>query len=425
MDPIEPDFYSDLGVIEDPKSYFDRLRSKCPVATENYHGSVMVTGYDAVMEVLARKGDTFSSVVSTIGPIPPLPFVPVGNDISEQLEVHRGEIPWSAHLVCFDGIKHAEHRAFVTRLLTYHRLRQNEDYLKSLTDRLIDSFMGSGRCNVVTDYAHATTTYAIADLLGIPEEDRAELLGLIGAPPSQVDGDAAHKLGPDPLIFLKERFDSYIDERLKNPGTDLMSELAGSRYKDGSVPSAEMLSLLARFLYGAGQDTTSRLIAMAVRILGDDAELQTRLRNEPERIPDFLEEVLRYEGPVKVIYRLGRKSTTIGGVDVPAGTVVTVCLTGASNDPAHFQNPAAFNIDRPGVRDNLAFSRGAHACPGAPLARLEARVAIERLLARTAEIRISEEHHGPLGARRYRYEPTYSFRNLADLHIEFLPATRP
>ncbi len=170
MDPIEPDFFSDLAVIEDPKSYFDQLRSQCPVAQEHYHGSMMVTGYDAVIEVLSRKDDSLSSVVSTIGPIPPLPFRPEGDDITEQLDAHRDEIPWSSHLVCFDGKKHAEHRAFITRLLTYTRLRQNEDYLKSLTNRLIDGFIGRGRCNVVTDYAHATTTYAIADLLGIPEE---------------------------------------------------------------------------------------------------------------------------------------------------------------------------------------------------------------------------------------------------------------
>ena len=250
----------------------------------------------------------------------------------------------------------------------------------------------------------------------------AELLELIGAPPSQIAGDAEHKIGPDPLIFLKERFDAYIRERLENPSTDLMSELVGSRYKDGSAPSPEMLSLLARFLFGAGQDTTSRLIAMAVLILGDDPELQTRLRNEPKRIPDFLEEVLRYDGPVKVIYRLAVKSTTVGGVDVPAGTVIAVSLTGASNDPSHFENPDDFNIDRSRVRDNMAFSRGVHACPGAPLSRLEARVAIERLLARTTDMRISDEHHGPAGARRYRYEPTYSFRSLSDLHIVFSPA---
>jgi cytochrome P450 len=183
-----------------------------------------------------------------------------------------------------------------------------------------------------------------------------------------------------------------------------------------------MFSLLARFLFGAGQDTTSRLIAMAIQILGDRPELQARLRREAERIPDFLEEVLRYDPPVKAIYRLVQKSTAISGVDAPAGTIVTTCLTAANNDPAHFADPSRLDIDRPRIRDHLAFSRGPHFCPGAALARLEARIAIERILARTAEIRICEAHHGPMGERRYRYEPTYSFRGLSDLYIEFTPA---
>jgi cytochrome P450 len=224
------------------------------------------------------------------------------------------------------------------------------------------------------------------------------------------------------LVFLKQHFDRYIQDRLENPASDLMTELVNSSFGDGSRASPDMFSLLARFLFGAGQDTTSRLIAMAIQILGDHPELQARLRKEVERIPDFLEEVLRYDPPVKAIYRLVQKSTAIGGVDAPAGTIVTTCLTAANNDPSHFADPSRFDIDRPRVRDHLAFSRGAHFCPGAALARLEARIAIERILARTAEIRISEELHGPPGERRYRYEPTYSFRSLSDLYIEFTPA---
>jgi cytochrome P450 len=199
----EPDFFTDPETIDDPKGYFRLLRSRCPVAMEQYHGSVMVTGYDQAVEVLVRKDDTYSSVVSTIGPRPPLPFKPVGDDIREQLNGIRDQIPWSAHLVCFDGKKHVDHRAFITSLLTFTRVKQNEEYLTSLADRLIDGFIAQGRCEVLGEYAHATTTYAISDLLGIPEADRAELLRLIGAPPSQIGGDAQHKVGHDPLIFLK------------------------------------------------------------------------------------------------------------------------------------------------------------------------------------------------------------------------------
>lgn len=419
----DTDFFSDLAVIGDPKPYFDVLRAKCPVTREPHHGAMMITGYDQIIEILARKGDTFSSAVSVLGPIPLLPFTPEGDDVSAQLEAHRDEIPWSAHLASFDGKRHTEHRAILTTLLSYTRIRQNEAYLRGLTDRLIDGIVQKGSCNIVPEFAHATTTYAISDLMGIPEPHRAELLQMIGAPPSQIDGDAAHKVGADPLIFLKDRFDQYLRDRQEKPGTDLLSELATVRLRDGSAPDFDTLSCLARFLFGAGQDTTSRLIAMAIKILAEHPNLQQQLRSDPARIAIFLEEVLRYDAPVKVIYRLARRTTVVGGVNVPAGTVLALCLTAASNDPAHFEKPQEFDIDRRNVRDNLAFSRGLHACPGAPLGRLEAKVAIERLLARTAEIRISEEHHGPPAARRYRYEPTYSFRSLSDLYVKLSAPT--
>jgi cytochrome P450 len=422
MSEAVPDFFSDLAVIQDPRRYFDLVRAQSPILKEHYHGSLMVTGYEEVLEVLSRNDGSLSSAVSVVGPIVPLPFEVGEHDIHEQLEAHRHELPWSAHLACFDGKKHSDHRALLTSLLTYKRLKANEDYLKGLADRVIDGFIGKGGCNAAGDYAHAVATYAISDLMGIPEEDRAELVALLGAPPSQVEGDAPHRIGPDPLIFIKERFDRYLQDRQANPGADLMSELVHSRFKDGSAPDFEAISNLARFLFGAGQDTTSRAVAMAIRILGDDHPLQDRLRSEPDRIPDFIEEVLRYDGPVKTAYRLALTDTSIAGVEVPAGTILTVCLSAASNDPGHFDHPERFDIDRPRLRDHMAFSRGVHGCLGAPLARIEARVAIERLLARLRDIRISEEHHGPPDARRYRYEPTYSFRSLSDLYIEFTPA---
>jgi cytochrome P450 len=419
MVDVEPDFFTDHAVIDEPKSYFAAMRSKCPVLREGYQNSLMITGYQEVKEVLDRRDDTFSTCVNVLGPVPGLPFTPEGDDIRAQVEAHRADIPWSAHLTAHDGAKHAVHRQLLTDLLTYKRLKANEAYLNGLADRLIDGFIDRGEVEAARDYAHAAATYAISDIMGIPADDRAELVALLGVPPSQVDGEAVHRVGADPLIFLKERFDGYLRARQETPSSDLMTELLQSHFRDGGVPDLDAVSLLARFLFGAGQDTTSRLIAMAIRQLAEDPELQRLLRAEPRRIADFLEEVLRFDGPVKVVYRLAQKRTQVADTPVPAGTVLTVCLTGASNDPAHFDDPDAFDIDRPNKRDHLAFSRGVHACLGAPLARLEARVAIERLLARTADIRISEAHHGPADARRYSFEPTYTFRNLAELHIAF------
>lgn len=422
QDAHYPDFYGDPDVVEHAREYFVRMRALGPVVREKYHDTVLVMGYDEVMEVLNDKSGTFSSLTSVLGPKPGLPFEPEGDDITLQLEAHRAEMPWSAHLVCFDGEEHARNRALMGSLLTYKRLKANEDYLFGLTDRLIDGFIGEGRCNVVPDYAHATTVYAICDILGIPMEHRAELLELIGPVPSQLDGEMVHKAGPDPLVLLKDRFDEYIRERREKPTGDLLSDLANSKYKDGSVPDPDMLSRLARFTYGAGQDTTSRLIAMAILILADKPRIQALLRKDPGRIPDLVEETLRHDAPVKVAYRVAVRRTSVGGFDIPAGTILNVSLAAASNDPAHFENPELFDIDRPEKRDHLGFSKGLHACLGAPLGRMETRVALEQILARTSDIRLSEEHHGPPGARRFRFEPTYTFRSLADLHIEFEPA---
>jgi cytochrome P450 len=143
------------------------------------------------------------------------------------------------------------------------------------------------------------------------------------------------------------------------------------------------------------------------------------LRDDRDRIPDFVEECLRFESPVKGDFRLAREATTVGGVDIPAGTTVMVVNGAANRDPRRFEDPTEFQVDRPNAREHLTFGRGVHACPGGPLARAEARVSVERLLARLGEITISEAHHGPAGARRYEYAPTYILRGLTRLHLEF------
>lgn len=422
MRATELDYFSDQQVVDDPHEYLTAAREHGRLWKEPFHGVLMVTGYDEVSEVLTSNDGTFSSAVSVIGPIPPFPFTIDRQSFAEQLEAHRPELAWSAHLTTQDGKVHAMQRALLTPLMTFKRLKANEEYLEGLCDRVLDGLLERGTFNVASEYAHAVATFAISDLMGIPESERQVLVELLGAPPSQIDGDAVHRVGPDPLIFLKERFDGYLRERIDNPGSDLMSELVHSRFKDGSEPPFEVLSNLARFMFGAGQDTTSRLVTMATRVLCDEPELQTKIRSKPERIPDLLEETLRWDGPVKMVYRLALKDSTVGGREVPAGSILGIGLTAASNDPAHFEDPRQFNIERERLRDHFGFSRGVHGCLGAPLARIEARVAIGRLLARTDDLWIAEAHHGPRVARRYRYEPTYSFRSLSDLYVELVPA---
>jgi cytochrome P450 len=413
------DFFTDVSVVNDPSPYFDHLRAKCPVLREDYHGAMMVTGYAEAMEVFAKHREIFSSCVAVTGPIPPLPFTPRGDDIGGQISEHLPKMPWSAHLVTLDGPAHAALRNILNSILTHTRLKKNEEYVHKLADKLIDGFISSGECEFVAAYAHALSTLVIADLLGVPEEDREDILTLLGEPPTQIGGDPQHKIAPDPLGNLHDRFSSYMQQRRGNSRGDMMSDLANARFKDGSEPELDVPVRLAKFLFGAGQDTSARLMASCLRLLGEHPDVQRQLRSERHLIADFIEETLRLESPAKLISRLTRSTTTIGGVPVPAGTVVAVGLGAANRDPRHFASPGELKLQRPNVRDHVAFSRGAHACPGAPLARAETRITLERFLDRMSNIRISESHHGRSDARRYQYEPTYLLRGLSALHIEF------
>lgn len=209
------------------------------------------------------------------------------------------------------------------------------------------------------------------------------------------------------------------EDRRKEPRHDVLTGMATATFPDGSTPEAIDVARIAANLFMAGQETTVRLFGTALQRIGDDHELQQRLRDHRELIPNFVEECLRIDSPVKGDFRLARRTTMLGGVEIPAGTTVMVVNGAANHDPRHFECPAEFQVERTNARHHIAFGLGVHTCPGAPLARAEGRVTLERLLDRMADIRISEAQHGPAGARRYHYVPTYILRGVNRLHLEF------
>jgi cytochrome P450 len=326
-------------------------------------------------------------------------------------------------IVTFDGAPHTQIRSLFSLLFTPKRLKENEQFLWRLADREIDTLVERGRCEVIGDYASPYATMVIANLLGVPEEDGKGFCKQLAAAPAQI-GAEPDQAGVIPLDFISSYFLPYVTERRREPRGDVMSELATAKFPDGSLPSITQIVSAAAFLFGAGQDTTARLLSASLRILGERPDLQKELRDHPERIPDFIEESLRISSPVKCNFRLARVATTLAGVGIPAGTTVVIFVGAANRDPRRFERPAEFLLDRPRIREHLAFGRGAHTCVGAPLARAEVRVSLEHLLDRLSDIRISEEMHGPPEQRRYTYEPTYLLRGMKQLHIEFTPASK-
>ncbi|TFV59735.1 cytochrome P450 [Mycobacterium sp. PS03-16] len=418
------DYFTDPALVPDPHPYFDHLRAKCPVAREPHHGVIAVTGWEEANAVY-RDSEAFSSCISVMGPFTPMPFTPEGDDISGLIDAHRCEIPMFEHMVTMDPPQHTDARSILSRLLTPKRLKENEDFMWRLADRHIDEFIADGRCEFLAAYAKPFSLLVVADLLGVPEEDHEQFREAFGAerPGSRIGSLDHETIAANPLAWADEKFSQYIEDRRREPRDDVLTSIATAKYPDGSTPEVVDVVRTATFLFAAGQETTAKLLSAALRVLGDHPELQQQLRADRSRIPNFIEECLRMDSPVKTVFRMVRKSTKVGDVDAPAGTTVMVSPGAVNRDPRRFDNPHEFDINRRNVREHLAFSRGIHSCPGAPLARVEGRVSLERILDRLGDIAIDEEHHGTPEARRYTYEPTFILRGLTDLHITFDPQT--
>ena len=408
------DFFRAPEIYQDPYPYYEYVRSHGPVWREPHRGVVMVTGFEEVMSVY-NNAEVFSSCNTVAGPWTKFPVPLEGDDISAIIEEHRDSLPFSDQLPSFDPPKHTEQRGLLMRLITPKRLKENEEFMWRLADQTFDEFFPRGECEFVREYALPFTLLVVADLLGVPEDDRdkfrAELVGK----------KRAQAMTHAPLEYLYEQFTAYIEDRRRAPREDVMTGLATATFPDGTLPDVDDVMRIAANLFSAGGETTARLLSTSFQILGDRPDLQQLLRDNSDKIPVFIEEALRLESPIKGEFRLARVPVTVGGVDLGAATIVFVMNGAANLDPRQFEDPHEFRLDRANGRQHVGFGHGIHSCVGAPLARTEARITIERFLARTQDIQISEVAHGPPDGRRYEYDPTYMLRGLRELHLEFTP----
>ena len=416
------DFFADESLVEDPYPYYEHLRSQCPVMSTAHHGVVAVSGYEEASEIYLNPED-FSSCNSVIGPFATFPVPLEGDDIGPIIERYRDQLPMFEHMVTMDAPAHTRERSLIMRLLTPKRLKENEAFMWGLADRQIDEFVADGRCEFIRAYTQPFAMLVVADVLGVPEADHQRFREDFGlsASPGEI-GAEGKGMASNALHWLDDWFTRYIEDRRCEPRSDVLTDLALATYPDGSTPDVTNVVRTATFLFAAGQETTARLLAVGVKYLCEYPELQDELRAHSDRIPGFIEEALRIESPVKADFRLSRRSATVGGVDIAPGTPVMLLNGAANRDPRLFEDPDSFRVDRPNAKVHIAFGRGPHACPGGPLARVEGRVSIERILHRMHDIRLSEAHHGPPGARHFDYEPTWVLRGLSTLHIEFTPA---
>jgi cytochrome P450 len=418
------DFFTDPEILLDPYEYFEAIRVHGPIYRPEDKDYLIVTGFEEALEILRNSTD-FSSSIALQGAAHPLTFEPKGSDISAQLDDHRSDIIGHDLLVNLDGTAHTNLRALVNRLFVPRRLKANEEYMTELSESMIRDAVAKGECELIQEIATPFVTAVVADLLGVPKDDRQFFMDLILAapPPGSLNSEENdYRTDDHPMAIMGRYFASYIQDRIDNPREDIMSELAHATYPDGTKPQLLELVNLSTFMFGAGQDTSAKLIGNAMRYVVDVPGLQAKLRDDPSLIPLLLEEVLRLEGSSKVTARLAICDTAVSGVRIPAGTKIAIALAAISRDPRRWDDPHAFVLDRPRIREHLSFGRGAHTCAGAPLARAEVRILFEKLFEYTSHITLDEERHGTTQHRKLRFEPSFIVRGLSDLKVNLTPA---
>jgi cytochrome P450 len=314
------------------------------------------------------------------------------------------------HMLNKDGADHRRLRNLVSLAFTPARVRALRPAVQAIADELLDAVAARGSMDLVADYAFPLPTIVIARLLGIPSEDREqfrEWSNAVVAPALTPEAQAR-------ALELTQAFIDYLTElfaaRRAAPRDDLVTallraEAAGDQLSEGELFSTVVLLIIA------GHETTVSLIGNAALALLRQPEALDRLRDQPARMPAAVEEFLRYDSPVeRALVRFATREAELGGCPVQHGDLVIGLLGAANRDPRHFDQPATLDLDRPSPR-HLAFGQGVHYCLGAPLARLEAEIALNTLLQRLPGLRLAV----PASELAWRTVPM--FRALAALPV--------
>jgi cytochrome P450 len=322
--------------------------------------------------------------------------------------------PTDGSLIGLDPPEHTDHRAIVNRGFTPRRIAEIEPRIRKLAEELAAGFEARGECDLVEAFSNPLPVAVIAELLGLDPARRDDFKRWSTA---LIIGSTQGGAGPRFELFreFRQYMAGVAEERRRDPGEDLISLLVHAQEEEGVLEPEQVVGF-ASLLLAAGSETTSNLIGNALLALHEDPEQAALLREDPGRIPQLLEEALRYDSPVQMLMRISDCATELAGVSIPQGAMVFVLLGAANRDGAVFDEPDRFDIER-NAAGHLAFGLGNHFCLGASLARLEARIALETLLERCPDWRITApgriERHG-----------SFLVRGPVQLPIAFTPPGR-
>ena len=288
-----------------------------------------------------------------------------------------------------DPPRHDQLRALVSRAFTFRRVQEMEPKIRRIARELIEEFASRGECELLEDYAIPLPGRIIAEMIGVPSDRREEFLDYTRA---IALGDQSKSLTAsirDPAERIYTEFGLLIEERLERRQDDLMSALIDAEI-DGDRLTKDEIEGFCFQLIIAGNDTTTTLIGNGAVLLEQHPDQLALLAREPDRIPNAVEEMLRFEPPAQALPRRARRDFELHGQTIPEDARVLLVWAAANLDEREFEDPERFDVERK-IKRHLALGHGTHFCLGASLARLEARVAFEELLARIPEYAVTRQ----------------------------------
>ncbi len=386
--PLAPDF------IADPYPAYRQLRDRDPVHRGILTRQIVVSRFADVDRILRDHRNYSNDLQST-------------RSSYGSLGTRKKLKP---SMLALDPPDHTRLRRLVNRAFTPRSVAKMEDYIRATAHALLDAVDGADEFDLMTAFAVPLPTIVIARMIGVPERDLdrfkvwsdqlARALEPILSKEEQEEVVRADRK-------LAEYFTGVIKERRREPRDDLVSRLVEAEDDGDKLTSGETIVML-RLLLVAGNETTTNLIGNGVRALLRNPDQLALLRERPELVPAAVEELLRYDSPVQLDMRIARAGLEIGGRKVRQGSMIALLIGSANHDPDRFEHPGRLDITRPDP-GNISFGRGIHHCLGAPLARLEGRIALEVLLERFGSM--------GFGARPPKHRPSVVLRGLEHFDV--------
>jgi cytochrome P450 len=359
----------DVGINADPYPVFRRLREEAPLYYNAQHDFYAVSRYEDVNRGIVDHG-TFSSAKGAI------------------IELIKADFPIPSGVLIFeDPPIHDIHRKLLARMFTPRKIALLEQKIRQYCVDCLDPIVGTGKFDFVTDFGAVMPMKTISALIGIPEGDQEKIREHVT---SQMVTEAGKPMkAAEEGLVSGDIFADYIDWRVDNPSDDIMTELLNVEFVDETGVTRKLtrdeLLIYINVVAGAGNDTTTRLIGWAAKVLAENPDQRRQLVEDSTLIPAAVEELVRFEPPAPHVARYVTRDVELHGQTVPKGAIMMMLIGAGNRDHRQFGPDAEeFNINRE-RRNHLGFSVGAHFCLGASLARLEGRIALEEILKRFPE----------------------------------------